>query len=153
MERNMAKIEIPSDPKVIEAEEHLLIDFQFAIQEMMSEKDISRSELADKARISKARLSQILSNEANPTVKSMARLFYALGERAGVIRKPVEVETFEISPKAKSASNQDWKWSESKGEIRVDAQLVAVIKDTGASNDNYNDRFMMIDSELTLEAA
>jgi transcriptional regulator with XRE-family HTH domain len=153
MERNMAKIETPSDPKVIEAEEHLLIDFQFAIQEMMSEKNISRSELADKARISKARLSQILSNEANPTVKSMARLFHALGERVGIIRKPVEVETFEISPKAKSALNQDWKWSESKGEIRVDAQLVAVIKDTGASNDNYNDRFMMIDSELTLEAA
>jgi transcriptional regulator with XRE-family HTH domain len=153
MERAMAKIEIPSDPKVIEAEENLLIDLQFAIQEMMSEQNISRSELANKAGISKARVSQILSNEANPTVKSIARLFHALGERVGVSRKPLVEKTFESAPKIKSGANQDWKWSESNGEIRIDDQLVAVIKDTGASNDNYHDRFLLIDSELTLEAA
>ncbi|MFQ3454720.1 helix-turn-helix transcriptional regulator [Bradyrhizobium sp. UFLA01-814] len=148
----MAKELIPTDPKVIEAEENLLIDFQIAIQEMMFEKNVNRSQLAERAGISKARLSQILGNEANPTVKSMARLFHALNERAVVSRAPTQA-SFESASKAKSASGQDWKWSESTGEVRIDAQFVAVIKDTGASNDNYHDRFLLIDSELTLEVA
>lgn len=149
----MAKNVTPTDPKVIEAEENLLIDFQVAIQEMMFEKNINRTQLAERSGMSKARVSQILGNEANPTVKSMARLFHALNERAMVSRRPFQTTTFESAAKNSAARGQDWKWSESTGEVRVDAELVAVIKDTGASNDNYNDRFMMIDSELTLEVA
>lgn len=148
----MTKNMPPADPKVIEAEENLLIDFQVAIQEMMSEKNINRSQLAERSGMSKARISQILGNESNPTVKSMARLFHAMNERAMVTRKPVQT-TFEAAAKAKVAGGQDWKWSESTGEARIDAQFVAVIKDTGASNDNYHDRFLLIDSELTLEVA
>jgi transcriptional regulator with XRE-family HTH domain len=149
----MTLIKAPFDPKVIEAEENLLIDFHFQIQEMMSAKGLSRTELAEKAGISKARLSQILSNEANPTLKSMARLFHALGEKVCVDHKPLDEVSFEISPKLK-AVGQQWQWAEpSTGEIRIDDRLVAVIKDTGASNDNYEDRFVLIDTELVLEAA
>lgn len=68
------------DPTAIEAEENLLIDYQFLLQELMSAKGISRNELADAVGITKARLSQILGSEANPTVKTMARLIHALGE-------------------------------------------------------------------------
>jgi transcriptional regulator with XRE-family HTH domain len=149
----MTLIKAPFDPRVIEAEENLLIDFHFQIQEMMSTKGISRTELAEKAGVSKARLSQILSNEANPTLKSMARLFHALGEKVCITRKTLDEVSFEISLKSK-ATNQQWQWTEpATGEIRVDDRLVAVIKDTGASNDNYEDRFVLIDTELVLEAA
>jgi transcriptional regulator with XRE-family HTH domain len=149
----MTLIKAPFDPKVIEAEENLLIDFHFQIQEMMSAKGISRTELAEKAGVSKARLSQILSNEANPTLKSMARLFHALGEKVCVSRKPLDEISFEVSPKLKTVG-QEWQWAEAAtGEMRVDDRLVAVIKDTGASNDNYDDRFVLIDTELVLEAA
>jgi DNA-binding phage protein len=65
--------------RIIEAEENLLIDFQFLVQEAITAKGISRSELAEKAGMSKARLSQVLTPEANPTVKTMARIFHALG--------------------------------------------------------------------------
>jgi transcriptional regulator with XRE-family HTH domain len=149
----MTLIKTSLDPKVIEAEETLLIDFHFQIQEMMSDKGISRTELAEKAGISKARLSQILSNEANPTLKSMARLFHALGERVCVTRKALDEVSFDVSADLKAAGQQ-WQWTEpSTGEMRVDDRLVAVIKDTGASNDNYQDRFVVIPTELDLEAA
>jgi transcriptional regulator with XRE-family HTH domain len=145
----MTNINAPFDPRVIEAEENLLIDFQIQIQEMMSAKGVSRSELAEKAGISKARLSQILGNEANPTIKSMARLFLALGEKACVSRKRLEETSFEMLRPVVG----EWHWNESvTGELRIDDRLVAVIKDTSASNDNYNDRFLMIDSELVAAA-
>ena len=63
----------------VEAEEDLLIDFQFLVQDVLNSKGVSKSELAKRTGISKARLSQILSAEANPSVKTFARLFHALG--------------------------------------------------------------------------
>ncbi len=63
----------------VEAEEDLLIDFQFLMQDVLTAKGISKTELAKRTGISKARLSQILSAEANPSVKTFARLFHALG--------------------------------------------------------------------------
>ena len=142
----MAKIEAKCDPRMIEAEETLLIDFQIAIQEIMAEKRITRSELAELAGLSKARLTQILSNEANPTVKSMARLFCALRERACVSHRPLDNDKCDVDTVEPSL---EWHWDHAKlGEIRIDEPLVAVVKDTGASNDNYDDRFMVIDPHL-----
>jgi len=68
------------DPAVIEAEENLLIDFQFLLQEVLTEKEISLSELAKKTGLSKGRISQLMGADANPTIKNMARLFHAAGE-------------------------------------------------------------------------
>lgn len=151
----MARID-SFDPKIIEAEENLLIDFHYLIQEMMSAKNVSRSELAAKAGISKARLSQILSNEANPTIKSMARLFHALGEEVCVSRKAFLEGVGAIPSLTRKVENAEWQWSSGpQGELRVDDKLVAVVKDTAASNDNYAPRFLYVESndELSLEAA
>jgi DNA-binding phage protein len=68
------------DAAAIEAEENFLIDVQFLLQSVLTEKGMSRAALARKVGISKARLSQIFAAEANPTVKNCARLFHALGE-------------------------------------------------------------------------
>lgn len=75
----MKKRDAIIDPGIVEAEENFLIDCQFLIQDLINAKGISRSELAKRAGISKSRLSQILSAEANPTVKTFARLFHVLG--------------------------------------------------------------------------
>lgn len=134
------------DPATIEAEENLLIDFQFLLQEAVTHHGVTLSQLAEKAGVSKARISQIMSPEANPTIKSMARLFHALGESVGVSRKTNAEAFCGIAPKVDA---QTWHWTETdKGKTRVDERLVAVVKDTGASNDNYGDRFLFIDSEL-----
>lgn len=78
------------DAAITEAEEDLLIDFQFLVQGLMDKKGISRTELAKRAGVSKARLSQVLGAEANPTVKTFARLLHALSEKIALIPNGIE---------------------------------------------------------------
>lgn len=66
------------------AEEDLVIDVQFLIQELLDEKGVSRSELSEKVGISKARLSQLLGTDANPTLRNIARILHSLDERLDV---------------------------------------------------------------------
>lgn len=71
----------------IQAEEDLLIDTLFLIEEVMREKGIDRTTLARSMGVSKARLSQLLNPGTNPTLKSLARVFAALGEEATLVVK------------------------------------------------------------------
>lgn len=75
------------DEELIEAEEDLVIDAQFLIQELMNEHGISRAELARRAGVSKARLTQLMRSEANPTLRTLAKLAYVMGDRLCVARK------------------------------------------------------------------
>ncbi len=75
------------DEKQIVAEEDLVIDAQFLIQEALTERGLTRTELADRAGISKARLSQLMRAEANPTLRTLARLFHALDDQLCLSRK------------------------------------------------------------------
>lgn len=72
---------ITFDERMIEAEEDLVIDAQFLIQRLMNEHGLTRAEVARRAGISKARLTQLLRPEANPTLRTIARIVYAIGER------------------------------------------------------------------------
>ena len=132
------------DPAIVEAEENLLIDFQFLLQEALTDRNMSLGELAEKAGLSKARISQLMGPDANPTIKNMARLFHAVGETLCVARGRA---------KSHADARQQWNWTvEAEALTRSDDQLVAVIKETAASNDNYGDRFVFIDSELDMAA-
>jgi transcriptional regulator with XRE-family HTH domain len=154
----MAKNEVPFDPKIIEAEENLLIDYQFLLQERMSQKGISNTELAERARISKARLSQILSDDANPTVKTFAGLFYALGERVCVSSSPLE-QPHEPPVAQLPPARPEWEWTESVSVGKpIDKEMIALLKNSAkvideremASNDNYlpGVRVASFDSEV-----
>ncbi|MGY4399377.1 helix-turn-helix domain-containing protein [Bradyrhizobium sp. USDA 3315] len=70
----------------IEAQEDLVIDAQFLLHDLMVERGVTRSELARRVGISKARLSQIFSPKANPTLRTLAILFHAMGETVKVER-------------------------------------------------------------------
>ncbi|WP_433995949.1 helix-turn-helix domain-containing protein [Bradyrhizobium tropiciagri] len=119
----------------------------------MSEQNVTRSELADRAGFSKARVTQILSNEANPTLKSMARLFFALGEQPCVSRKRLE------SAKAMASHTKDrpqeWQWGQTladahthnEGTIRTLKKELA--RDIGVSNDNHAP-VLFLPSEMAL---
>ncbi|MET4259788.1 DNA-binding phage protein [Bradyrhizobium sp. S3.12.5] len=139
----------PIDPKMIEAEENALIDWQFLLQEMMSEKGVTKSQLAELAGISKPRLTQILSSEANPTVKSMARLFHALGEQLCVSRKALAAQK---PPTSAVNKPSQWQWGEGPRleERKDEQQLVRIMKENFASNDNHAAKVMFIDSEVDL---
>jgi DNA-binding phage protein len=77
----MKKCEMAIDERKIEAEEDLIIDVQFLLQRLLNEKNMSRADLARKAGISKARLTQVLRPEANPTLRTISNLLYALEEK------------------------------------------------------------------------
>ena len=80
------------DDAVIEAEEDFVIDAQFLIQELMNEHGLTRADLAKKLGVSRARLTQMMKPDANPTLRLVARVACALGEKVRLRRSdPVSV--------------------------------------------------------------
>lgn len=65
--------------KFIEAEEDALCEFQYLLFDLMEQQGINKADLAQRLGISRARMSQIFSNKANPTLKSAARCIAAAG--------------------------------------------------------------------------
>jgi transcriptional regulator with XRE-family HTH domain len=131
----------------VEAEEDLLIDFQFLVQDVLTSKGISKTELAKRTGISKARLSQILSAEANPGVKTFARLFHALGVKVEPRIATHRGETSVIS--APVPADCDWKPVRTSEEVKTSGRQFARSRASDwmkASNDNY----MSVDGEVTL---
>jgi transcriptional regulator with XRE-family HTH domain len=144
------------EPAIIEAEENFLIDCQFRLQEVMTEKGITVSQLAEKAGVSKSRISQVMSPEANPTAKTFARLFHALGEEITLELKK-KTKQADLRPNIENVEKEQtetWNWTQDQAPERVlDHQLVRIVKETFASNDNYAPVVMESELMMTLEAA
>ncbi len=68
-----------SNREIIDAE-NLVIDAQLLIQELLNERDLTRSDLAKLTGVSKSRLTQLMGSEANPTLRTLAKIFTALDE-------------------------------------------------------------------------
>jgi transcriptional regulator with XRE-family HTH domain len=138
---------------IVEAEENFLIDCQFLLQEVLTRKGMTLSQLAEKAGVSKSRISQVMSPEANPTVKTFARLFHALGEEI-LVHTMSAAKAVRSESKITEFAPQPWNWTTVRDAVEraSDSQLVTLVKDTSASNDN---NVVVMESELmiTLEAA
>ncbi len=85
----------------IEAEENLVIDVQFALQERIVASKLSRKQVADLAGMTTKRLSRLMSAEGNPDLKTVARLFFVLGKhvKVGLKRHKVALERDESGDK------------------------------------------------------
>lgn len=67
------------------AEEAFVVDVQSFLHQLMIDKGFSRSQLADAMGVSRARISQLFSDECkNFTIRLLARAVHALGERAEI---------------------------------------------------------------------
>lgn len=66
--------------RLIFATEDLRADVQLTIQEVMLAKGITRSQLAKLLGCSPANVTQLLAEDGNPTIETIARVFYALGD-------------------------------------------------------------------------
>ncbi|MGV3490133.1 MAG: helix-turn-helix domain-containing protein [Devosia sp.] len=62
-------------------EEDALLDFQFALIDAMGVAGLSKAELAEELGVSRARVSQMLDSDANPTIKVIARAMAVLGSK------------------------------------------------------------------------
>jgi transcriptional regulator with XRE-family HTH domain len=129
----MRKNETEIDPQIVEAEENFLIDFQFLVQDLIDAKMISRSELAKRAGLTKGRLSQILSAEANPTVKTFARLFQAL--KVQVVPQVLS-ESCEIAFPARGRGSNEWLVDKAVESVTAEFSRSRMKEWHGASNDN-----------------
>lgn len=77
----MNKVMDPNKETVF-AEEALVVDVQIFLNTLMNEKGVSRSDLAKAMGVSRARVSQLFSDDCtNLTVRLFARAAYALGEK------------------------------------------------------------------------
>ena len=65
------------DPVAIE--EDAVLNFQFSLIDAMAEAGLTKADLAKALGVSRARVSQMLVSEANPTIKVIARAMAALG--------------------------------------------------------------------------
>ncbi len=70
----------------VNAEEDALIDFQFALIDAMRERGITKADLATTLGVSRARISQLFSSSANPTLKLAGRALNALGLKSAYVR-------------------------------------------------------------------
>lgn len=68
------------------AEEAFVVDVQSFLHHLMVEKGFNRSQLAEAMGVSRARVTQIFSDECkNFTVRLLARAVYALGEKPEIV--------------------------------------------------------------------
>ena len=76
----------PRNPEEAEvyAVEELLAETQYCIQSVMGRKKVSRSELANRLGCSPANVTQMLSEDSNLTLESIARIFHALEDKVSV---------------------------------------------------------------------
>jgi predicted XRE-type DNA-binding protein len=69
----------------IYAEEEFRVDVQHAIYTLMQQKRVTQKQLAARLGVSAARVSHIFSDRCNLTVRLLARIYRALGERCRVV--------------------------------------------------------------------
>lgn len=122
----------------INAEENALMDFQFALIDAMNERGMTQAELAETLGVTRARISQLLSSEANPTIKLVGRALAAVGLKAEYARKAKP--SAKVREVASSFREHSWKG----GFAVIACQAIAVNSLWGdesyAANENRWDR-------------
>lgn len=141
------------------AEEKLVARAQSLLQQLLNEKGMTKTDLAKKMGVSKARVSQIFSDEQNFTFRLMATAFHALGEELYLDRasKRVEFKSAELQSDAQGNLRQigeithGFEWPDEKivqgwqpipsqpfdrkvlGDLLADAMHAALIRDESAA--------------------
>jgi len=84
---------------MIKVEETALLDFQFSIIDAMNELGLNKADLARALGVSRARVSQMLMSEANPTLQVIARAMASLG-------RTIQYLPFEVASRHAVASDR-----------------------------------------------
>jgi transcriptional regulator with XRE-family HTH domain len=127
-------------------EEDTLIDFQFAVIDALNEQGISKTEFADLLGVSKARVSQMLSSNANPTIKAVARVCQLLN-----LHLSIKTQSDNVGKEHKFKSDAPAIGSREGSGWSGAAKVIQASGSAWASNDNYCEFFD--GEELMLESA
>lgn len=106
------------DIEALIAEDRFIADVQIAINTLMEERGITRADLARAINVSEARVSQMFRESPNNfTIKTVARIFYALGETPEVtceglraLRMRAPVSDYEPAAQLAPAERRRKRW-------------------------------------------
>ncbi|MCY1642111.1 helix-turn-helix domain-containing protein [Methylorubrum sp. SL192] len=96
-----------ADVRLIEREEGLITEVQYLVQELMNERGLNRVQLAELLGISKSRVTQLLGDNANPTLRTLVAVFDALGEEIDISRVSRRRQDATAVPEPE-ATSRDW---------------------------------------------
>lgn len=109
---------LANEKEAIFAEEAFVVDVQILLHKVMQEKGVSRADLARAMNVSRARITQIFSDDCkNFTVRLLARAMFALGEAPELtcefhmseVRRKWQTEALKL---AKAAANVVPMWND-----------------------------------------
>ena len=101
--------------------EELRADVQMTIQEVMAAKGITRSHLAKSLGCSPANVTQLLAEDGNPTIETIARVFYALGDACKVQSAFLEEQAYRASSVRHSEAHTVGSW-QLEGPVHMDSR-------------------------------
>lgn len=108
---------------VVAVEEGFVVEVQSYLQELMNNAGISRSELARRMGVSRARVTQIFSDDCtNLTIRLLAKAAYAMGEEP-------KIES-ELTRRLKAAREDE----DRQALIRRSGNVVPIWQDTESTN-------------------
>lgn len=103
------------------AAEGLRVHVQHRLHLLMKHKGVSQKDLAQLMHVSEARISQLLSDEANLTVRNLGRIFHALGDECRVTSRVLaQIDAAAPRPKWKIATSGPTK-AEGESDAQEDA--------------------------------
>jgi transcriptional regulator with XRE-family HTH domain len=120
----------------LKIEENALLNFQYSLVDAMTDRGMTRADLAKALGVSRSRISQLLISEANPTIKLVARAL------AIVSRSIRYVPLVEEGENARVESGEGTRWGNLVSAARAVDQEWAVEQPTrDAANKNETSRY------------
>ena len=96
-------IEITShEDKMLEAAIELVIEMQFSVQAAMKKNNLNQKKLAELVGCSASNISQMLADDANPRIETIARALSAMGEEFKFVTETLSGELFQVDLECKS---------------------------------------------------
>jgi transcriptional regulator with XRE-family HTH domain len=107
------------------AEETAMAQTALAVADLLANTNTSQCELAQRVGVSQARISQILCADSNPTVRTMARIGYAMGRRMVIEfkRPPMACEEPKPWPRRLHSVPMQWESTDDEPEPVTENKL------------------------------
>lgn len=100
--------------------ENLRADVQYTIEKSMTLQNVSRTKLAELLNVSLSAVSQMLSPNGNPSVETIAKIFYALSDECKISSEVIDrhdlEELFKAEHRAHFVSLQESSWQSNDNE-------------------------------------
>ena len=98
------------------AEETAMAQTALAVADLLANTNTTQRELAERVGVSQARISQILCADSNPTVRTMARIGYAMGRRMVIEFKRPPMAREEPKPWPRRLRSVPMQWESTNDE-------------------------------------